>query len=85
MKKYFIVILALFLVGCQTPAFYVYEKKPSNCIECNTCVVGLYPVNKSAKNYCAKNNSIEHNALVGCNDYNVGDILKLSDKKFTNK
>lgn len=72
-----VVLMCLVLTGCVHPKFLVTDKFDA-VTEINTCKVYLWPLNRAAY-------KIETRcALVGCDEYNVGDTLIMTKKEFTN-
>ena len=73
-----ILILLLFLTSCSAPAkFLVIEKHPTGILD--NCSVSLQPVNKKAK----KMKNVKQ-ALIECDQENVGDTLIVTKKTFAN-
>lgn len=77
MKKMLFILILFLAIGCQSPQFLVVDKEPNGVLD--NCIVKLHPLNKKAENY-----SYVKDALVSCYDYEIGDTLYLTRKKFTN-
>ena len=77
MKRVLVVLFATaFLLACQSPKFLVVKKQSVDSTE--NCIVKLQPLNNSA------NLNDIRDALVSCEEYNIGDTLILTRKTFTN-
>jgi hypothetical protein len=77
MKKY-IFIISILLNGCISAKFKVTHKELCHIKkDCVVCVVNVEPINKKAK-------KLTHldKVMVNCNEYIVGDVLKLNYKNF---
>ena len=81
MKKLFLILSAVILLNCCTPAKFIVTSKEPTGIEDN-CIVGLKPINKKAFKLALKD-TID-GALVNCDGYIIGDTLILTRKDFIN-
>jgi len=70
-------ILLALMISCQSPQFLVVSKTSNGVLD--NCIVKLMPLNKQAENH-----SYVKDALVSCDDYEIGDTLYLTRKEFTN-
>ena len=78
MKKLLILLFAIILTAsCTSPKFVVVGEKPAGFKY--SCVVELKPINKAA----IKLKDVS-SALVDCEDYKVGDTIKINRREFAN-
>ena len=77
MKKLFIFLSIALLASCAKPTFVVTSQKPSGFKY--SCIIGVKPLNKAA----IKLKDVT-DILAGCEDYKVGDTIKLNRREFTN-
>jgi len=78
MKFVILVMMVMMLCSCQSAKFVITEKTPAKFY--NNCFVYLSPINQKAKRIAKHSNR----ALVGCEQYNIGDTLIMNKKNFTN-
>jgi len=71
-------ILVVFLYSCSSAKFIVTSKEPTGIFD--NCNVELQPITKKAKRISKHIDG----AMVGCEQYEVGDTLILNRKEFTN-